>query len=445
MIDFLPAFVRNANNKAQVISSSNYFIDLTETEKNILEFYIGVEDNKICFPFSRYSDELGYYYDIIFYCPPARDAFGESEHEPIYYRFIIAEGKRLNGIEEKKLLQFLSEGCLFDTELLNEFVLQIKKNHSEMHMLDYISGEYTIVHLYFSMQQGGSIYEMLFKAELSTIAFGLPEVFEGSNLMELADRVYRSPADFFGMPHRLLKLLNTYWGLEYLKPENRSHAIEVYTMFSSVIVNVNHYSQMQWEYLCWLYDSGEQYDSRIYRYTKDNMYAESVEDYMLFLQRREIVKDYYAFNRFPESPEAYIAASNNVYELYNLLLHEEDYDARINEKQNLYEQYTYTDDEKYMFFPRGLYDLCREAENQKNCLLGYVRKLVDKNDATVILFLREKLNPSKSYITLEIDYKKKILVQAYGTCNRRLNSEEMVWLKKYAEVKQLDIHPNIID
>ena len=68
-----------------------------------------------------------------------------------------------------------------------------------------------------------------------------------------------------------------------------------------------------------------------------------------------------------------------------------------------------------MFFPRGLYDLCREAENQKNCLLGYVRKLVDKNDATVILFLREKSNPSKSYITLEIDDKKKLI---YSTMNK---------------------------
>lgn len=78
-------------------------------------------------------------------------------------------------------------------------------------------------------------------------------------------------------------------------------------------------------------------------------------------------------------------------------------------------QYQY-ESERYIFcMPKNLFDICKEANEQGNCLLsgGYAEK--HANGDTTIIFIRNKDKPEHAFVTAEICNGK--LQQVYGCGN----------------------------
>lgn len=90
--------------------------------------------------------------------------------------------------------------------------------------------------------------------------------------------------------------------------------------------------------------------------------------------------------------------------------------------------YEYEDDEFFVKFPDSLFKVLQEAANQHNCLLNYINKILCGQ--SVVVFLRTKQEPDKSYITIEVE--EGLIEQARGCCNRSLTEQECKWLNSYA-------------
>lgn len=92
---------------------------------------------------------------------------------------------------------------------------------------------------------------------------------------------------------------------------------------------------------------------------------------------------------------------------------------------------------KYVFIaPKCRQDFLDEAEMQQNCLASYVKRFVDGD--SMILFMREKSNPSQSLVTIELRKDENdeytVLNQKYQARNRQCTAEQSdaidKWLKR---------------
>lgn len=86
-----------------------------------------------------------------------------------------------------------------------------------------------------------------------------------------------------------------------------------------------------------------------------------------------------------------------------------------------------------MIVPKDVADILREAAQQHNCLYKYVWRVASGD--TVILFMRDKVNSSKSLVTLEI--KHNAIVQAYRAFNELPNEQEQSFIEEFAQEKNL--------
>lgn len=73
-------------------------------------------------------------------------------------------------------------------------------------------------------------------------------------------------------------------------------------------------------------------------------------------------------------------------------------------------------------------DFYDEAQQQANCLAGYVKRFAEGRD--YILFMRKKDNPEESVITIELDLDGTVL-QAYRARNRNCSEEEWAVIRKW--------------
>lgn len=87
-----------------------------------------------------------------------------------------------------------------------------------------------------------------------------------------------------------------------------------------------------------------------------------------------------------------------------------------------------------MVVPKDVADILREAAQQHNCLYRYVWRVASGD--TVILFMRYKVNSSKSLVTLEV--KHNAIVQAYRAFNKLPNEQEQEFIKAFAKEKNLE-------
>ena len=86
----------------------------------------------------------------------------------------------------------------------------------------------------------------------------------------------------------------------------------------------------------------------------------------------------------------------------------------------------------YVFIaPKTPQDFYDEATAMNNCLAGYVRRYADGEDH--IMFMRDKRDPEKSLVTIELDLNGN-LTQAYQACNQRVTDTQRraieIWLEK---------------
>lgn len=132
-------------------------------------------------------------------------------------------------------------------------------------------------------------------------------------------------------------------------------------------------------------------------------------------------------NKYDKYPRNFLTTHQIATRNYNRLkekFDEEDFKARYNDSFNFeWEDFIIT-------YPKSTQDVKDEAVQQNHCVASYIRRVI--NGECHILFLREKENPDKSLITLELRENK--VVQARGKFNRETTKEEREVVEKYEKV-----------
>lgn len=93
-------------------------------------------------------------------------------------------------------------------------------------------------------------------------------------------------------------------------------------------------------------------------------------------------------------------------------------------------QLEYVNDQYLIVIPTAPSDLLQEGENQHNCVASYVDKVINKT--SIVLFIRNINNPSKSLYTLELntDYQ---VEQCRAYANQNIPEEVKVFLDEYTK------------
>lgn len=132
-------------------------------------------------------------------------------------------------------------------------------------------------------------------------------------------------------------------------------------------------------------------------------------------------------NKYDKYPRNFLTTHQIATRNYNRLkekFDEEDFKARYNDSFNFeYKDFIIT-------YPKSTQEVKDEAVQQNHCVASYIRRVI--NGECHILFLREKENPDKSLITLELRENK--VVQARGKFNRETTKEEREVVEKYEKV-----------
>ena len=342
-------------------------------------------------------------------------------------RFIIRKEYCLPPEEEKILLDYSIKCNFIDNEDLYAFGDEVLMVFPEIQFRYYDNLSMMIEHIYFATHNSG-VKEILYKSGLNCCARFI-HMFEEYNVLG------SSPEGILGLSVKCLRIYdNMDMCTELFSANNRKYIKNVYESVSSYIDD-NIPNRFQWKYLCSLVDDNgeikEKYNYNYYKILGDLEEQYIVNYYDKYIKLRQSSKYKRLFPQYPKQSDI----CDELGKLYVVTRLEKDEKA-INERLNYYADYygfEYETEEHVMIAPRRLSQIFHEAIDQHNCLINYVEML--KKGETSIIFIREKKNIKKSYITIEI--KDNRIVGALGKCNRSLENEEIFLIEQYALVKKL--------
>ncbi len=298
-----------------------------------------------------------------------------------------------------------------------------------------------LAHIYYAEHQGG-VKEILYKAGLDRIAIHLDEFYD-------LNYMAASPAEIFeGLNMRTLRSLNSDVAALLLSTrENRRKLYVIQKKYSWVFQEELTYSQVQFWH--------EHFDMYV-------TMEESIEAYKKVkkLFRRGIVDGEYKYSDYQN-------CMNEVKQIGNLFSIDmkgcdKNWNTWICHRRLVNDIYTclfvqpkvwndilflqaaehpeleYQDDEYMVIFPRSNVEFCEEAIHQKNCVINYVRDVVIRE--SIVLFLRKRREPYKSFITLEVW--EGYIYQAKGKFNESPDDKIKKWINKYALEHELIVHEN---
>lgn len=129
-------------------------------------------------------------------------------------------------------------------------------------------------------------------------------------------------------------------------------------------------------------------------------------------------------NKFDKYPKNFLTAHRIASRNYNRLKQEYD-NAAFERRRDESLEWRYGD---YMFlYPKTIQDIKDEAVQQHNCVASYINRVI--NGECHIMFMRNKFDPSKSLVTLEVVNKR--IVQARREFNRDLSESENEAVNQY--------------
>ena len=343
-----------------------------------------------------------------------------------YKRFVIAEDYSFSQEDEKLFLEYMSGNIVIEDDMVRDLVNHIKKEHSDLHIELYSDPRHVLLHTYYTFHRNG-IYEILFKANLNWKAVNLDR-FEDYNI------IGSSPQEIFYTHIEVLRAFNYADGIEcIITLHDREVLNNLYAAFQNYIrgKRMNKYQVL---YLKDIYYSEEKLnkkmyeflgklwkDSQYYAYLKYREYKKVIDDYYSILPKYPMLADLEEMCEICDWIEGYI--ENERY--YNWRYSQYFYDNK--------RKYEYENDRYQMIVPKDVSDILREAAQQHNCLYRYVWRVASGD--TVILFMRDKGNPSKSLVTLEV--KHNAIVQAYRAFNKLPNEQEQKFIEEFAKEKRL--------
>ena len=118
----------------------------------------------------------------------------------------------------------------------------------------------------------------------------------------------------------------------------------------------------------------------------------------------------------------------NLYREYNLRKQELDNKAIKAMADRHRTALAFENDDYVVVIPETADEIINEGNNQHNCVSGYVRDVI--RQYCTIVFVRQKSNPNKSYITVEINPRGRI-VQYLRECNRRPCDDDVAFQQMY--------------
>jgi len=276
---------------------------------------------------------------------------------------------------------------------------------------------------------------VLYNEGLDIIAYNfdrIPDVnLIGSNSVEIIGRRVNP---------KILKILNNDDLVHVLfSDEELNKSIEIYKHFSGYIGD-DLPNVFQCAYFRQLYESKNDnvfmlFNRALYRKLAEVKSWHEYSLYKKFMELREIIPIRYKIPSIDDLAEtvsrlermvSYVADSSELDEMF-----------KARSSNPIYE---YESEKYFLRMPFDIFDICKEADNQGNCLLncGYVEK--HASGETTIVFIREKSRPSHSFVTMEI--KGNRIMQIYGKHNRLPPRDIYEFVEKYARNNWICFNPD---
>lgn len=399
------------------------------------DHYYGNTDYAYLFPFVSTTIDGRIYIEIyIWDCRLYSAAFK---------RFIICNGYRLTEEDELSYLQYIKEAknekLIAEEDMLWRFFKKVQGKFPTWNInVNMLCPPLFIIlmQLYFVSHRSG-IREILYKAGLDNIANNIDSIPECNILGTSPESIFNSR-----IPMKLLRMLNCPTMIHYmLADDTLNMCADIYKKFSSYI-DTDTISSAQWKYLEMLYldtgASGRKFSRVLYNRLAGEWDGDAVMEYYKFL---DLKAKFPGLNlKLPKPKDIY----ETVKRLDYTINYEKDktMENRLVKQRAMDDIYEYADDSYLVRMPSDGLEMCIEAIQQGNCLINYIEP--HANAKTTIVFLRTRLNPDKSFVTMEISNYK--IVQVYGKYNFLPDKEVLFFLEKYAAKKQLIFEPdNLIE
>lgn len=350
-------------------------------------------------------------------------------------RFILAPDYYWSEEEEEDFSSLVRrEGIACSAFHLNAVFEGFSVTHPEWHLRIYANKPLRLIDHIYHCQHPGSVKEILYKAGLDEIAVQIDRI-DGFNM------IGSSPADIFsGLNMRLLKAINIPEGIQLIDEEwKRERLLELQSRYAWMFEKKWNAAMCQYmnqllaeEAVC------EDIARKIRRHYKRlcNCWIQSQwTAYIDFIHQKECV-----YERLGEFIRKNAMDMDDLYirKLYRyLIVEKKEWDRKIrasNKKRN--HRYEFEDNTFKLFYPHTIEDFVVESRKQRNCLLEYLHAYAD--NITDILLMRDKKNPTESYVTVEI-YRNQIR-QAYTRFNEEPEERAKQWLREYAKRMGIELY-----
>lgn len=341
-----------------------------------------------------------------------------------FYRFIIASDYSWSYEEEYRFGELVRcEKPAFDYVDLYYLYEKYSSKHTDW-QLQYSKKEPLMLldHIYSCLHRN-SVKETLYKAGLNEIAINIDDV-EEYNL------IGSSPSDILsGLTVRTLRAINSIDGIELLKESWKRDVLYLLQQRYSWIFRRN-LTPMLCRFLDFLIMHEEDIEDIAHKFnyhykTVEHMRSDEVySEFEFMLSKGEQIKKIFGKNIFKERTMIYI---REIY--FYMIENRAEWNEKImssNKKRNM--DYEYEDDEFTAFYPTNIKEYVMEAENQSNCLLGYLDNFV--RNKTDIMLLRRSNEKNQSLVTMEIEDNR--IVQARARFNETPSEEIQQWIDNYA-------------
>ena len=388
------------------------------------------EAKKVMFPYVIKTGS-SWYADIYIYI----------KKENRFERFIIAPNKKMSEEDEHKYINVYSEYeiCICQ-RLFDFFMSEISEVAPELNVGNYKFKMESIIHIYYASFPSG-MRELLYKSGLGVIAnliCVMKDINDNSSNLEEA----------FGMPVKMLRKLNTNLGAwEILKDaKTREKAAKIYGKYHSLLNDISSIEIFQWQYLCDCYDNNEMVDKKmlkdlgrlpIYFEDEDDNSEVIYNSYLDYKSNIRVIEErvgrIFPRNIALDDPTKALSACK-LAQLYKDNGYEYEQEL-VYMLYDLQERYDYVDEEYIISPPESVAQMIKEAFSLKNCLCSYVIPFINRK--TDILFMHRRIQPSKSYIAIEVRDGK--LIQAREACNNEVCEKAMNSIRLFCKAKNLEL------
>ena len=342
--------------------------------------------------------------------------------------FVCSRGCRLSEREESLLLDVCveDESASVDRKLLQNVMRSYKDLVPDANPVYYRERPLlSVLHMYYCLFPG--IHELLFKAGFPYLAASIHKI-ESCNLLPVMTK--GAPADLFpGFTNKLLRLLDSEWGMEELLTEKkRKNVLEIYRLFGKNLGGYRKIGHSQWCYLKMCYQSKTVFDMRMFRFFGKDATDRLFRDYFIFRAKSNLINRQIKWVRTVRSGRDLYKYMDEADAYLTYLVRRSEYDQMMREQDIRLSYMDYSDLNFAVIHPKTVEEIFEESRQQHNCLKLMFREICGGHRD--VGFMRAVNRPDRSLITFEIADGK--ILQVLGKYNKTISasSREMSWFRE---------------